>query len=72
MARAADLEHVTVSEFVRRAVRERAEKVLQPRPSAAEELRDFIGAFRGDGSGYSENTGAGFTEIVVEKHTRRR
>ena len=66
---AAEREGSSVSEFLRRAASERAERTLA---DPAERLSYAIGAFEGRGDGLARDTGAAFTDIVEEKHRRRR
>lgn len=66
--RAATLEGSTVSEFLRTAAAERAERTLSRRGS--DRLGDVIGAVHGGGS-RARDTGAAFTELLAERHRRR-
>jgi hypothetical protein len=68
--RAATHEGASVSEFLRRAATERAERLLSANP--AERLSYAIGAVEGGGEGLARDTGAAFGDIVEEKHRRRR
>lgn len=68
--RAAELEGSTVSEFLRRAASERAERALASDP--AERLSYAIGAVEGRGGDLARRTGAAFADIVEEKHRRKR
>jgi Ribbon-helix-helix protein, copG family len=68
--RAAAQEGASVSEFLRRAAGERAERMLAANP--AERLSYAIGAVAGSGLGLARDTGEAFTDIVEEKHRRRR
>jgi len=64
--RAAKREGTTVSEFLRRAARERAERTLDAR----EQLADVIGAVRG-GGGRAARTGEAFGEVLAERRRKR-
>lgn len=70
MRQAAELEGSTVSEFLRRAANERAERALAANP--AERLRYAIGAVEGHGADVARDTGAAFADTAEEKHRRRR
>jgi len=67
--RAAAAEGATVSEFLRRAAAERADRTLAHRNS--DRLADVIGAVRGGGVGRARETGAAFGDLLVERRTRR-
>jgi hypothetical protein len=66
--RAAARENASVSEFLRLAAAERADRTLSQRNS--ERLADVIGAVRGDG-GVAHRTGDAFGDLVADKHRRR-
>jgi len=66
--KAAAAEGSSVSEFLRRAAAERAERQLARRPS--ERLGDVIGAVRSDG-GRAARTGAAFGEALEARRRRR-
>lgn len=68
--RAAAQEGASVSEFLRRAAGERAERMLAADP--VERLSYAIGAVEGRGDDLARDTGAAFADIVEEKHRRRR
>jgi len=68
--RAAAREGESVSEFIRKAAAERADRTLHVKNS--ERLADIIGSVRGDGSGYSRRTGEAFTELLGEDEAHRR
>ena len=70
LQRAAAREGESVSEFIRKAIAERTDRTLRVKNS--ERLADIIGSVHGGGSGDSRRTGDAFTDIVVEKHQRRR
>jgi predicted transcriptional regulator len=59
--RAAAVEGASVSEFIRRAVADRAERALTS--DAQERLADVLGAVHA-GGGQARDTGAAFTELV--------
>jgi len=67
--RAASLDSVTVSEFVRRAVAERADRVLGEEVSSRERLRDSIGVAHGRG-GRARRTGKAFSEEIAARRRR--
>lgn len=64
--RAAEAESSTVSEFVRAAVAERADRTLAEQVGADERLRDVVGVVRG-GGGRARRTGETFAELVAER-----
>ncbi len=66
--RAADREGETVSEFLRRAAAERAERTLAIRPTT--QLDDVIGAVRSKG-GRARRTGEAFGDILAERPRAR-
>lgn len=68
--RAAIQEGASVSEFLRRAATERAERLLSADPT--ERLSYAIGAVEGRGGGLARDTGAAFGDVVEEKHRRER
>jgi hypothetical protein len=59
-----------VSEFARRALAERAEKILSQTTSTRERLADVIGVVHG-GGGRARQTGRAFTEVVAERVKRK-
>jgi hypothetical protein len=65
--RAAAIEGESVSEFLRHAAADRADRTLAARPS--EQLRDVIGVVHG-GGGRARQTGASFTDAVAERRQR--
>jgi hypothetical protein len=67
--RAAALEGASVSEFLRRAAAERAERTLSQRGS--ERLADVVGVVRGGGCGRARDTGTAFGDLLSERGTRR-
>jgi hypothetical protein len=67
--RAAAAEGATVSEFLRRAASERAERTLAQRNS--DRLADVIGCVRGGGAGRARETGAAFGELLAERRAKR-
>jgi hypothetical protein len=64
--RAAARESASVSEFLRRAAADRAERTLGPR----HQLDDVIGAVRTDG-GAARRTGVAFGELLSGRHQKR-
>lgn len=66
---AAAAEGSTVSEFLRSAAAERADRTLSNRNS--DRLADVIGAVRGGGAGHARDTGAAFGDLLADKHRRR-
>jgi uncharacterized protein DUF1778 len=66
--RAAEVEGVSVSEFLRRGAAERAERTLALRNS--DRLADLIGVVNG-GAGVAEDTGKAFADLLVEQHSKR-
>ena len=83
LARAAEAEGVSASDFIREAVRERSERVLGH--TLRDELADVVGALQRkparasgrptgepDESGrIAERTGAAFTELLLRKRAAR-
>lgn len=67
--RAAAAEGSSVSEFLRRAAAERAERTLANRNS--DRLADVLGSVRGGGAGRARDTGAAFGELLAEKRAQR-
>ena len=65
--RAAAAEGASVSEFIRRAVAERAEQALSS--DAHERLADVLGAVHA-GGGQARETGAAFAELVNRRRRR--
>ena len=66
--RAATLEGSSVSEFIRRAAAERAERTLSQRDN--ERLADVVGVIRG-GGGRARDTGKAFADLLTERRKRR-
>lgn len=67
--RAAALEESSVSEFLRQAAAERAERTLASDPS--ERLAYAIGAVKTD-LGQARDTGAAFADLLESRHGSRR
>jgi hypothetical protein len=65
--RAADAEGSSVSEFLRQAAAERADRTLATRNS--ERLADVIGAVHG-GGGQARRSGAAFGELLDARRSR--
>jgi hypothetical protein len=65
--RAAAQEGASVSEFMRRAVADRARRTL----GARDQLEDVLGAVRTDG-GVARRTGVAFGELLQARRERRR
>jgi len=68
--RAAAAEGSTVSEFLRNAASERADRTLAHRNS--DRLADVIGSVRGGGAGRARDTGAAFGELLAERRQTKR
>ncbi|HXE46147.1 MAG TPA: DUF1778 domain-containing protein [Conexibacter sp.] len=66
---AAEAEGTSVSEFLRQAAAERAERTLAQRNS--ERLADLIGVVRGGGRGRARDSGAAFAELLAERQAKR-
>jgi Protein of unknown function (DUF1778) len=66
--RAAAAEGASVSEFLRRAAAERADRTLSQRNS--DRLADAIGVVH-SGGGQARDTGAAFRDLLTERHDRR-
>lgn len=67
--RAADAEGSSVSEFLRRAAAERADRTLAERNS--ERLADVIGVARGGGKSRARDSGAAFADALAERRRLR-
>ena len=67
--RAAALEGITTSEFIRRSAAERAERTLPK--TAREAFADVIGIVKSGRGDLARRSNDVFDEIVTEKHTRR-
>ena len=67
--RAAEQEGTSVSEFLRQAAAERAERTLGQRNS--DRLGDLIGVVHGGGRGRARDSGAAFGELLAERRLRR-
>jgi hypothetical protein len=67
--RAAEIEGVSVSEFIRRAASDRTERTLSA--GAEDRLVDVLGTIRGR-DGQARRTGSAFTDALVEKRRPRR
>ncbi len=65
--RAAAIEGSSVSEFMRRAIAERAERAIAG--GTQERLRDVIGAIN-SGGGHARDTGRAFAEILAQRRER--
>jgi hypothetical protein len=63
--RAAAIEGVSVSEFLRRAASDRSERILST--GAADRLSDVVGTIRSQG-GQARRTGRAFGDALAEKH----
>jgi len=63
--RAAAAEGSSLSEFMRRAIAERAERLLAI--DARGQLGDVVGAIHGGGRGGARATGAAFGELLAER-----
>jgi hypothetical protein len=67
--RAAQAEGTSISEFLRQAAAERAERTLSEHNS--DRLADLIGVVHGGGRGRARDTGAAFAELLVERRAKR-
>ncbi len=65
--RAAAIEGSSVSEFMRRAIAERAERTLAG--GTQERLGDVVGAING-GGGRARNAGAAFADLLAQRRER--
>ncbi len=66
--KAAAMEGASVSEFMRRAIAERAERALSGDTTGR--LADVIGAVHGGGTPAARDSGQAFTELLAERHKR--
>ncbi len=66
---AAEREGTSVSEFLRQAAAERAERTLGHRNS--DRLADLIGVVQGGGRGRARDSGAAFGELLAERRSKR-
>jgi Protein of unknown function (DUF1778) len=66
--KAAAVEGATMSEFMRRAIAERAQRTLAG--DARESLADVIGAVHGRGTSRARDSGRGLAELLAERHGR--
>ncbi len=66
--KAASIEGASVSDFMRRAIAERAERTIEG--GAQEQLRDVLGSVHGGGKGRARETGTAFADLL-EQRTRR-
>ncbi len=66
--KAAAIEGSSVSEFMRRAIAERAERTLAG--GTQERLRDVVGAINGGGGGRARDTGAAFADLLAQRRAR--
>lgn len=62
------MEGATMSEFMRRAIAERAHRTLAG--DATESLADVIGAVHGRGASHARDSGGGFAELLAKRHGR--
>jgi uncharacterized protein DUF1778 len=67
--RAAEIEGVSVSEFLRRAASDRSQRILSN--DVADRLSDVLGAIRSHG-GQARRTGTAFGDALVEKRRPNR
>jgi uncharacterized protein DUF1778 len=65
--KAAAVEGASVSEFMRRAIAERAERTLAG--GAQERMQDVLGAIHG-GGGRARDSGGAFTDLLVQQRKR--
>jgi len=66
----AEREGVPVSAVVREAIEKHCDAVL--RRSLLDEMADYIGAVEGTGEDLASRTGEAFTELLWEKHRRKK
>ena len=66
--KAASVEGASVSEFMRRAIAERAERTLAD--GAQERLQDVLGSVHGGGGGHARNTGRAFADLLEQRPRR--
>jgi hypothetical protein len=66
--KAAAMEGASVSEFMRRAIAERAERALSGDTNGR--LADVIGAVHGGGTASARVSGDAFTEMLAERRER--
>ena len=66
--KAAAMEGASVSEFMRRAIAERAERALSN--DASGRLADVIGTVRGGGAANARDSGGAFAELLAERRKR--
>jgi Protein of unknown function (DUF1778) len=67
--RAAAAEGSSVSEFLRKAAAERADRTLSHRNS--DRLADVVGVVHGGGAGRARDTGAAFGDLLTERRAKR-
>lgn len=67
--RAAAAEGSTVSEFLRNAAAERADRTLAHRNS--DRLADVLGSVRGGGAGRARDSGTAFGDLLAERPAKR-
>jgi Family of unknown function (DUF6290) len=65
--KAASIEGASVSEFMRRAIAERAERTLAD--GAQERLKDVLGSVHG-GGGHARDTGKAFADLLEQQSGR--
>jgi hypothetical protein len=63
--RAASIEGASVSEFMRRAIAERAARTIEG--GAPEQLRDVLGSVQGGGRGRARETGKAFADLLEQR-----
>jgi len=66
--KAAAAEGASMSEFMRRAIAERAKRALSGDTSGR--LEDVIGAVRGGGAGSARHSGEAFADLLTERRKR--
>ncbi len=67
LAAAAELLGGTPSEFIRAAVRERADRVAATSSSSREQLRSYIGVIRTAGGSSARNSGKVFKTLLAAR-----
>lgn len=72
--RAAALQHVSVSQFLREAAAKSADAVIRDADAEkrnSDRIADIIGSVEGSGRSVASRTGEAFRELLVEQHERK-